>query len=126
MILSNRTLQITGNFVWVSGLAMLVMSTGLTSLSVGLGAILPDFKEDNPARIANGIGGTMNVMLSLAYIGFSLLLLIAPTILLGSKTFGEAMQRFLPLYGAFVVLVQAFLIWLPMRIGLRRWENMEF
>jgi ABC-2 type transport system permease protein len=126
MILSNRTLQITGNFVWVSGLAMLVMSTGLTSLSVGLGAILPDFKEDNPARIANGIGGTMNVMLSLAYIGFSLLLLIAPTILLGSKTFGETMQRFLPLYGAFVVLVQAFLIWLPMRIGLRRWENMEF
>jgi ABC-2 type transport system permease protein len=36
----------------------------LTSLAVGLGAAYPNFQEDNPARIAIGLGGTLNFFAS--------------------------------------------------------------
>ncbi|MBI1290376.1 hypothetical protein GC173_03930 [bacterium] len=125
MVLSNFVLKITGPFVLISYAAIIIMSTGLTSLSVGIGAILPDFKEDNPARIANGIGGTMNVLLSLAYIGVSVFLLVLPTIAL-SGNMGAVAAQWLPAYVAIFLLIQAVLIWLPLRIGLRRWAEMEF
>ena len=103
------------------------MSTGLTSLSVGIGAMLPDFKEDNPARIANGIGGTFNVLLSLAYIGISVTILALPSFF---GEFGTRLQTFqtlwaLPFHLGFFAF-QAAVIILPLRIGLRRWENLEF
>jgi ABC-2 type transport system permease protein len=36
----------------------------LTALATGLGAAYPNFDEDNPARIAVGIGGTLNFFAS--------------------------------------------------------------
>ena len=36
----------------------------LTALAVGLGAAYPNFNEDNPARIAVGLGGTLNFFAS--------------------------------------------------------------
>jgi len=125
MVLSNFVLKITGSFVWISYIAIVVMSTGLTSLSVGIGAILPDFKEDNPARIANGIGGTMNVLLSLAYIGVTMALLVVPSVALAGP-YAALMDRWMPAYVLMVLAIQAGLIWLPMSIGMRRWNNMEF
>ncbi|MBK8093360.1 MAG: hypothetical protein IPK32_15615 [Verrucomicrobiaceae bacterium] len=35
-------------------LAMMMMSYGLTSLALSLGALLPNFREANPARIVSG------------------------------------------------------------------------
>jgi len=36
----------------------------LTTLAIGLGAAYPNFREDNPARIAVGLGGTLNFFAS--------------------------------------------------------------
>ncbi|MCO6437080.1 MAG: hypothetical protein J5J06_08330 [Phycisphaerae bacterium] len=44
---------------------IITMCYGLCGVSVGLGARLPQFRETNPARIANGLGGTINLMVSL-------------------------------------------------------------
>lgn len=41
---------------------------GLCGFSVGLGARFPMFQERNPARIANGIGGTLNLLASLVLV----------------------------------------------------------
>ncbi len=41
---------------------------GLCGFSVGLGARFPMFQERNPARIANGIGGTINLLASLVLV----------------------------------------------------------
>ena len=41
---------------------------GLAGLSVGLGAIYPDFREDNPSKIVSGFGGTLNLILSLSFV----------------------------------------------------------
>jgi ABC-2 type transport system permease protein len=45
---------------------------GLCGFAVGIGARLPMFKQTNPARIANGLGGTTNLLASIALVTISL------------------------------------------------------
>jgi ABC-2 type transport system permease protein len=44
----------------------------LCGLSVGLGALFPVFNQRNPSRIAGGFGGTVNLLLSVAYVAVML------------------------------------------------------
>lgn len=52
----------------ISTLFLLVMSLGLVSLSLGLGAVFPQFDEPNPMRITSGAGGIITVLTSLVYV----------------------------------------------------------
>ncbi len=45
-----------------------VACLSLCAVAVGLGARLPSFKERNPGRIANGFGGTVNLVASMAVV----------------------------------------------------------
>ena len=55
-----RTLYLTGTIA--------VMTFTLTGLSIGLGSLYPNFKEDNPSKIVSGFGGTFCLVLSFVYI----------------------------------------------------------
>jgi ABC-2 type transport system permease protein len=48
--------------------AVIMMSYGLTALALALGALLPNFKEPNPARVISGFGGTLCLIGSFLYI----------------------------------------------------------
>ncbi|CAN5365077.1 hypothetical protein BH09SUM1_BH09SUM1_26870 [soil metagenome] len=136
MMLSNYVLQAKGSFVRESIVTVLFMCFGLTSLSVGIGALLPDFKEDNPARIANGIGGTFIVLISLVYISATVLLLVLRTVLIaleGAEHTAGGFGHFVAAHPAIVTLPMVLLailqlatIILPMKIGMRRWDRLEF
>jgi ABC-2 type transport system permease protein len=104
-------------------LAIAVMTLTLTGLAVGLGALYPNLKEENPSKIVSGFGGTFCLVLSFLYIlGSVVLLAIASP--MGS---GRVPSR-----GEFVSCVSGFLLlslvlgWLPVRLGLRRVRNFEF
>ncbi len=126
-MLSGYILQVTFGFMLVSLGMIALMSLGLTSLSIGIGAILPDFREDNPARIANGVGGTLNVLLSLAYILVSVVLLALPAVLMeGGDRGAELIQRYAMIYLPITAGIQMAAIILPLRLGLRRWNRLEF
>jgi ABC-2 type transport system permease protein len=56
----------------------LLMCAGLAGIAVGLGARLPGMKEESPARIAAGFGGTLNLVLSTAYVLAVILLTAVP------------------------------------------------
>jgi ABC-2 type transport system permease protein len=109
-----RTLYLTG--------AVAVMTFALNGLAVGLGALYPNFKEDNPSKIVSGFGGTFCLVLSFLYIVGSVVLLAA-----GSPwtRFGEpgggvvaaGMSGFLGLSAA--------VGWVPLRLGLRRVVGFE-
>ena len=45
-----------------------ILCFGLSGISVGLGARLPNLKEDDPSKIAAGFGGTLNLLVSLVFI----------------------------------------------------------
>ena len=45
-----------------------VLCLGLSGISVGLGARLPNLRESDPSKIAAGFGGTLNLLVSLVFI----------------------------------------------------------
>jgi len=58
--------------------AVLMLSYGLNALALSLGALLPNFREPNPARIISGFGGTLCLVSSFLYILFSSTALALP------------------------------------------------
>lgn len=102
--------------------AIAVMACTLTALAVGLGALYPNFKEENPGKIVSGFGGTFCLVLSFVYILGSVGLLAW-----GSPwgNFGVASYlRSLGCMAGFVALSFA-LGWVPLRLGLRRVKTFE-
>ena len=52
--------------VYCGGIVM--VSVGLTSLSLGLGVLFPNFTDASPARVVSGFGGTLCLILNFVYI----------------------------------------------------------
>ncbi len=128
MIFSNVLLQVDKFIFIISVVTVGIMSFALTSLAVGLGALMPNFKEDNPARIANGLGGTINALLSLIYVGITIALEAIPAYLysIGQLERLKISIVYIVLYAGGFVLIQALTIVLPMYLGLRHWKKLEF
>ncbi len=113
-----------------------VLCFGLSAISVGLGARLPNLREDDPSKIAAGFGGTLNLLVSLAFIA----LVIAPPAILSHLYFAgrgsdmammlvgsdEVLYRRLLISGVFSLIVGTIATIVPMRIGIRAFERMEF
>ena len=59
--------------------AILMLSYGLTSLALSLGALVPNFRESNPARIVSGFGGTVCLIASFVYIVGGTVLTLLPS-----------------------------------------------
>ncbi|MDB6120023.1 MAG: hypothetical protein JWO08_3804, partial [Verrucomicrobiaceae bacterium] len=49
-------------------ICIVLLTIGLNSLALGLGALFPDFRETNPAKIVSSFGGTLCLILSFVYI----------------------------------------------------------
>ncbi len=60
------TLPLSGMAIHV-GLLVLI-SSGLSALGVGLGTLMPNFRETDPSKIAVGFGGTLNLIVGLVFL----------------------------------------------------------
>ncbi len=107
----------------VSVLAIAATTLALSGLSVGLGSLYPNFKEDNPSRIVSGMGGTLNFMLSMFYI---VLVTVALAVMLLWKGGAGGRAEVVVAVAVFIVALTALACWLPMRLGLRNLERTEF
>lgn len=58
--------------------AVILQSYGLTAMALSLGALLPNFREPNPARVISGFGGTLCLIGSFLYILGSAAALVLP------------------------------------------------
>lgn len=111
----------------VSVLGTVASTFGLSGLAVGLGSLYPNFKEDNPARIVSGMGGTLSFLLSMLYI---LLILAAQGVVFLWDEFGESFGQ-----GLFQWVLAGVVGWIvawtllaagmPLWWGLRSLENTE-
>jgi ABC-2 type transport system permease protein len=82
-VVSNAVLR-SPPYLFFGGVATIILaSTCLTSLATGLGAAYPSFEEDNPARIAVGLGGTLNFFASALCVATIIALQASPYIILG-------------------------------------------
>lgn len=100
-----------------------VMTFTLTGLAVGLGAIYPNFKEENPSKIVSGFGGTVCLVLSFIYILGSVILLAFASPWAGASVPSPAQVG--GCFGGFALLSVG-LGWLPLYFGLRRVRRFEF
>ena len=74
------SLHLPWHRLWFFIGSMAFVSLGLTSLALSLGALLPNFKEANTAKIVSGFGGTLCLVLSFLFIVGSMLIVIVPAV----------------------------------------------
>jgi ABC-2 type transport system permease protein len=68
VLLSDSMLRVSPLVLLVHVLACVMFCAGLSGIAVGLGAKMPNLRDDSPSRIAAGFGGTLNLILSTAYV----------------------------------------------------------
>ena len=78
MIASSMILKLEANKIVYFAAAIALMSGALCGLAVGLGALFPNFKEENPSKIVSGFGGTLCLVASFLYIVVFIALLAFP------------------------------------------------
>ncbi len=71
-VLATTMLRLDQVWATIHLLATIAICFGLCGLAVGIGARLPMFDQSNVARIANGLGGTANLLASLALVAITL------------------------------------------------------
>ena len=127
-VLSASMLKLEPVYFWMTVYSVSVANFGLAGLAVGLGALYPNFQEDNPARIVSGLGGTLNLLVSTGYIT---VIVAAQTLVLQYRALGLLVNpdwfRY-ALAGAVLTsaLTTALCIALPMYYGLHNLRDMEY
>jgi ABC-2 type transport system permease protein len=136
VLLSDVMLGVPISVIAAHQLACLLLSSGLSGIAVGLGAAFPQLREQSPARIAAGNGGTLNLVLSTGYILLIVLFTAVPchfyyAVHQANLVTPPAHVRWyfhVSLLGgtAASVLLAAVATLVPMRIGFRAFQRMEF
>jgi ABC-2 type transport system permease protein len=129
-VCSNYFLRVETYMMVLSTATVLFMTFGLTSLSVGFGAMYPRFRHENVAQIPNGFGGLMYMMSSVLFVGMIVVLEALPVHLLVTATYQNRDVSGFEWFGiavsfALILLVGTIAFVVPMRVGLRKLEEME-
>lgn len=126
-LVSGRLLNTMPGLRVLSHISLALMCLVLTSLTLGLGAVLPDFRERNPSKIASGLGGLLAALAGLGYVALSIVILAWPAYLYAmsqwrSRT--DYSQALLISFGLFLLL-SGLAMYLPLRAGLRKIEALQ-
>jgi len=135
MLTSSCMLRIPGWLTLLFASTIAVMSFALCGIAVGIGALFPNFssgstanrRDDNPARIVSGFGGTFCFLLSLVYlvlcIGSEVLPMYAS---FAANGFSERGQPWgLVFSWIFVSLFSLIAATIPMSLALKKVESLE-
>lgn len=139
VLLSDVMLRVEPIILVSHQLTCLILCLGLCGIAVGLGAKIPNLREESPSRIAAGFGGTLNLVLSTIYILVIVLLTAMPThFYLGAQSMHttnlvlgrlrlETWLEFWLVAGTLAsVLLGIVATIVPLRIGFRAFRQMEF
>jgi ABC-2 type transport system permease protein len=134
MLTSSCMLRIPGWLTLLFASTVIVMSFALCGIAVGIGALFPNFssastahRDDNPARIVSGFGGTFCFLLSLVYI----VLVIGSEVLpmyqsFATNGFTDRGQPWaVVLSWIFVALLSLAATTIPMSLALKKVDNLE-
>lgn len=131
MLLSDWMLEMPVEVVVLHQVTIVVLAAGLSGLSVGLGAVLPNFRESDPSKIAVGFGGTVNLIIGLAFLLLVVCLMAGPWHLFRAwAPPGTPAPRYmLPVVGfsmAAGLVVGILGVLVPLRLGIQAMRRMEF
>jgi ABC-2 type transport system permease protein len=128
--LSNVMLNMPWMIIVLHSVVIAIVALGLCSLSVGMGASMPNFRESDPSKIAVGFGGTVNLIMGLLYQIFIIVLMALPWHLIMAAADRSNSEFTIPrwlwaaMIGGGVLGITAII--LPLRSGSKALRNMEF
>jgi ABC-2 type transport system permease protein len=106
--------------------ASLLGAFALSGLAVGLGALIPSLKDDNPATIVSGFGGTLDLLLGFAYVLVATALVSAPSVLEAAGRFDAERRAVVEIWTfSAVALVSVVVALVPLWLGERHLERLE-
>lgn len=135
VLLSDAMLHVPMLVIGVHQLTCVLLCLGLASIAVGFGAMMPNFRETSPSKIAAGFGGTLNLVLSALYIMVVVVLTALPChfyLLAGKGPWGTGfvdphyLKMWLVLGTGAAIIVGGIATIVPLRRGLRAFRLLEF
>jgi ABC-2 type transport system permease protein len=124
ILVSDAMLDLPPATVWHHSLAAVCVCFGVSGLAVGLGAVYPNWREENPSKIVSGFGGTLNLLLSVAFVVVVVALTALPYGIRLARLGEGGPEVFYALGASAAVGLVAGLV--PMWFGLRALERLEF
>ena len=130
IVLSNTLLKVTPFMMGLGIATVFMMTFGITSLGVGLGATFPKFKHENVAQIPTGFGGIVYMLMTMLFIGVVIIIEAWPVYrIFAAQTFGGhiSLSGWVLIAASFilVVTVNILAMFLPMNRGLKRLKQRE-
>jgi ABC-2 type transport system permease protein len=123
VMLSDAMLSVAPVTFFVHAVVCVMLCLGLSAIAVGLGAMLPNLREESPSKIAAGFGGTLNLVISTVYI----IGVVAMTAIPSHLYLAGFVSARVVLWGAAAsVLVGTLATVLPLRAGFRAFRKLEF
>ena len=127
---SNLLLKVPGWMMTLSLITMFLMTFGIAAISVGLGALYPNFNYENAAEIPTSFGGAVCMIFSIGFISIAVMIVAWPIYTLAMRAFQRG-RIFLPEYTVIapaLVIVLALTIVtvvIALRIGIKHLERLK-
>ena len=131
IVVSDLLLGMSPVGVALHGLTMLLLTLGLSGLSVGLGACLPNFRETDPSKIAVGFGGTLNLICGLLFLVLIVVVTVGPYhVFVANESDNSATEPiaewWLYVSVALGLILGSAAVVFPMRLGIGHLNRLEF
>ncbi|MGD9648401.1 MAG: hypothetical protein AB7U73_22005, partial [Pirellulales bacterium] len=135
VVLSDLMLRVVPEVFFVHLLACVLLCLGLSGLAVGMGAKMPNLREESPSKIAAGFGGTLNLVVSTIYIAAIVILTALPShFYLGAREADprgllfdfDRLRLWMFVGAAASVLIGVLATVVPLRMGFRAFDELEF
>ena len=125
IVATNVLLEVTPFMMVLSTVTLFLMTPGIVSLAVAMGAAYPNFSSENPAQAVTGFGGLLFMILSAAYIGVIVILEAGPVYMLFMADIrGRAISQLqwvwvVASFGLVLAICGVAVMW-PLRFGIKR------
>jgi ABC-2 type transport system permease protein len=136
IVLSDLMLRLSPLMIGLHVVTIAILCLGLSGISVGLGARLPNLREDDPSKIAAGFGGTLNLLVSLIFIFLIVAAVALPCHIFLATQDVNAEELIIPDYARFrfwlfmavggSLLLGTLATLIPLRMGIKAFNTMEF
>jgi ABC-2 type transport system permease protein len=130
IIYTNYLLKVTTFMMVLSSITIFFMVFGIVALGVGLGAVYPNFKHENIAKVATSFGGLVYMISSAIFIALVIILEAGPVYSILSAHFrGRSITdlQWIWVVSSFtlVMFINIIAVQRPMAIGLKTLSNFE-
>jgi ABC-2 type transport system permease protein len=131
ILFSNWLLGVTPFVSALSAITIFFMTFGIVGMAVGCGAVYPRFRAENMARMAWGFGGAVYMILTMIFITGVVVLEAWPVYTIFMATIHHRTLSMFQWAGIFfsftgVALLIGVATFLPMKLGLKSLQKMDF